>query len=74
MSVDWKQQSRWVAGIGWLLMAAGYVRYSTQGEFTWLSRGLLIGGGILFAASLVIGYRELVEFSAGALQSWARIR
>lgn len=62
MSVDWKRESRWFASIGLLIAAAGYVRYSTQGEFTLLSKSLLIGGAVLFVASLVLGFRDLAAF------------
>jgi ABC-type uncharacterized transport system involved in gliding motility auxiliary subunit len=62
IKLDWKRERRWLASFGLALAAAGLVRYSTQGELTRLSEGLLIGGGVLFLAGLVLSYREIVAF------------
>jgi ABC-type uncharacterized transport system involved in gliding motility auxiliary subunit len=62
MKLDWKRERRWLAFFGLALAAAGLVRYSTQGEFTRFSEILLIGGGVLFLAGLVLSYRDLVTF------------
>ncbi|HZP34690.1 MAG TPA: Gldg family protein [Candidatus Acidoferrales bacterium] len=62
IKLDWKRERRWLASFGLALAAAGLVRYSTQGELTRLSEGLLIGGGVLFVAGLVLSYREIIAF------------
>src|SRR5579885_3018447 len=62
IKLDWKRERRWIASFGLALAAAGLVRYSTQGELTRLSEGLLIGGGVLFVAGLVLSYREIIAF------------
>ena len=60
VKLDWKRERRWLASFGLALAAAGLVRYSTQGEWTRLSYILLIGGGVLFLAGIVLSYREVV--------------
>jgi ABC-type uncharacterized transport system involved in gliding motility auxiliary subunit len=62
IKLDWKRERRWLASFGLALVAAGLVRYSTQGELTRLSEILLIGGGVLFLAGLVLSYRDFVTF------------
>jgi ABC-type uncharacterized transport system involved in gliding motility auxiliary subunit len=62
IKLDWKRERRWLASFGLALAAAGLVRYSTQGELTRLSEILLIGGGVLFIAGLVLSYRDFVTF------------
>jgi gliding motility-associatede transport system auxiliary component len=62
IKLDWKRERRWLASFGLALAAAGLVRYSTQGELTRLSEILLIGGGVLFLAGLVLSYRDFVTF------------
>ena len=62
VNLDWKRERRWLTSFGLALAAAGFVRYSTQGEWTRLSEILLIGGGVLFLAGLVLSYREIVAF------------
>src|SRR5580658_5479513 len=49
-----------VLGVGCLL--AGWLRYSTQGELLLASRILLIAGGVLVLASVVIGFRQILGF------------
>ena len=60
--MDWKRERRWLAFFGLALAAAGLVRYSTQGELTRLSEILVIGGGVLFLAGLVLSYRDFVTY------------
>jgi ABC-type uncharacterized transport system involved in gliding motility auxiliary subunit len=62
MKLDWKRERRWLASFGLALAAAGSVRYSTQGELTRASEILLIAGGVLFLAGLVLSYRDFVTF------------
>ena len=62
VKLDWKRERRWLASFGLALAAAGLVRYSTQGEWTRLSEILLIGGGVLFLAGIVLSYRDVVAF------------
>lgn len=60
MKRDWKQERRWLASLGLAAAAAGFVRYSTQGQMTRLSEILLIAGGVLFLTSIALSYRELL--------------
>src|SRR5580704_16842570 len=62
VKLDWKRERRWLASFGLALAAAGLVRYSTQGEWTRLSDILLIGGGVLFLAGIILSYRDVVAF------------
>src|SRR4029077_5194533 len=62
IKLDWKRERRWLTSFGLALAAAGLVRYSTQGELTRASEILLIAGGVLFLAGLVLSYRDFVTF------------
>ena len=62
IKLDWQRERRWLASFGLALAAAGLVRYSTQGALTLFSEILLIGGGVLFLAGLVLSYRDFVQF------------
>ena len=62
IKLDWKRERRWLASFGLALAAAGLIRYTTQGELTRVSEILLIGGGVLFLAGLVLSYRDFVTF------------
>jgi ABC-type uncharacterized transport system involved in gliding motility auxiliary subunit len=62
MAFDWKSERRWLASLGVAAAAAGFVRYTTQNELTGLSKGLLIGGGILFLAAVALSHRDLAVF------------
>jgi ABC-type uncharacterized transport system involved in gliding motility auxiliary subunit len=41
------------------LLIASYIRYTIQGEFLHLSEGLLIGGGVLLIAAIVLGFQNI---------------
>lgn len=48
--------------IGVALLIAGYIRYTIQGELLHLTEGLLIGGGVLFLASIALGFQRIVGY------------
>jgi ABC-type uncharacterized transport system involved in gliding motility auxiliary subunit len=50
------------ATIGIALLIAGYLRYTIQGDWEKLSKGLLIGGGVLLLAGIVISLKRLTGF------------
>jgi len=62
MAFDWKRERHWLASIGLALAASGFVRYSTQNEWTRVSKILIIAGAVIFVASLALSYREVIAF------------
>jgi gliding motility-associatede transport system auxiliary component len=51
--------------IGWLgaaMALAGYIRYSVQNELLLTSKILLLAGGALFLAGIVVNFRALIAF------------
>jgi len=50
------------ASLGVAAIIGGYVRYSYQNELLLLSKILLIGGGVLFLGSLVLGLEGILSF------------
>jgi ABC-type uncharacterized transport system involved in gliding motility auxiliary subunit len=48
--------------IGVALLIASYIRYTIQGSLLHLSEGLLIGGGVLIVASIVLGFENLRRY------------
>lgn len=58
-------RNEWAEIIGSMGLAAligGYVRYSLQGELLLASKILLIGGGVLVLAAVVVGFGGIVKF------------
>ena len=53
---------RTVAWFGLALLAAGYVRYSIQGELLIMSKILLGLGAAMLIAGLALNYRALVAY------------
>src|SRR5579872_7431104 len=60
--VDRREFYRLLAWLGAALIIAGYVRYSVQGELLVTSKGLLIGGGVLFVVGMALNYRAIMAF------------
>ncbi|MGA3293831.1 MAG: Gldg family protein [Candidatus Acidiferrales bacterium] len=48
--------------IGVACLISGYVRYTIQNEWTHTSEALLIAGGVLVLASVVLGFRGILAF------------
>ena len=62
--MNWDRQEwlRNIATIGVAMAIAGSIRYELQGELLLMSKILLIGGGVVILAALVIGYRSIFQF------------
>jgi gliding motility-associatede transport system auxiliary component len=62
--MNWDRQEwlRNIATIGVAMAIAGSIRYELQGELLLLSKILLIGGGVVILAALVIGYQSIIQF------------
>jgi len=50
------------ATIGLACLIAGYYRYSYQGSLLLMSKALLISGGALVAAAIVLGFRDIIAY------------
>jgi len=48
--------------VGAALLISSYVRYSIQGELLQLSEGMLIGGGVLVLAAIVLGFPNIRSY------------
>ncbi|MGD0957396.1 MAG: Gldg family protein [Candidatus Acidiferrales bacterium] len=48
--------------IGAASLIAGYLRYTIQGEWMLMSKILLIAGGVLVLAAVVLGFRDILNF------------
>ena len=53
---------RMVAWVGAILVVAGYIRYSTQGELLLVNKILLIGGGAVLIAGLGLSYKSILAY------------
>src|SRR5246127_2678290 len=62
MKLDRKELARFLWMIAAALLIAGYLRYTIQGEFLRFSKILLIGGGGVFLAALVVGFPYIVQY------------
>ncbi|HXA77109.1 MAG TPA: GldG family protein [Candidatus Acidoferrales bacterium] len=62
MNWDRKETARSLAAVGGACVVAGYLRYSIQSELLRTSEILLIGGGVLLLAAIVIGFQHIVNF------------
>ena len=62
--MNWDRQEwlRNLATIGIAMAVAGAIRYEYQGELLLTSKILLIGGGVLILAALVLGYQSIINF------------
>ena len=62
MKLDRKELARFLWMIAAALLVAGYLRYTIQGELLRFSKILLIGGGVVFVAALVVGFPYIVQY------------
>jgi len=62
MKVDRSELARTGASIGIALLIAGYVYYVRQGGLLWPAKALLIAGGVLLLAAIVLGFRGILGF------------
>ena len=62
MTWDRQEWLRNIATIGVAMAIAGAIRYEYQGELLLMSKILLIGGGVLVLAALVLGYQSIIRF------------
>jgi ABC-type uncharacterized transport system involved in gliding motility auxiliary subunit len=62
MKVDRSELARTGASIGIALLFAGYVYYVRQGGLLWPAKTLLIAGGVLLLAAIVLGFRGILGF------------
>jgi ABC-type uncharacterized transport system involved in gliding motility auxiliary subunit len=62
--MKWNQQegARFVGVLGITLLIAGYLRYTVQGELLRFNKILLIAGGVLVVAAIVLGFRGILGF------------
>jgi ABC-type uncharacterized transport system involved in gliding motility auxiliary subunit len=54
--------AKFVATIAGACLISSYIRYTYQGSLLLMSKILLISGGVLLLASIVLGFREIVAF------------
>jgi ABC-type uncharacterized transport system involved in gliding motility auxiliary subunit len=57
-----KDIASYLSTVGVALLLAGWIRYSYQEEMTKLTEGILIAGGLLLIASIVIGFGEIQQY------------
>jgi len=62
MKLDRKELARFLWMIAAALLVAGYLRYTIQGELLRFSKILLIGGGVVFVAALMVGFPYIVQY------------
>jgi len=62
MKLDRHELARFLGTVGAALLIAGYLRYSLQQEWFRFSKGLLIGGGVLILAAIVLGFRGILGY------------
>jgi ABC-type uncharacterized transport system involved in gliding motility auxiliary subunit len=51
-----------IGSVGVAALIGGYLRYSFQGELLTASKVILIGGGVLVLAALIVGFGGIVNF------------
>jgi ABC-type uncharacterized transport system involved in gliding motility auxiliary subunit len=62
MTWDRNESARWLGAIGAACLIAGYLRYTIEAELHITSKVLLISGGVLLLAGMVVGIRGIVGF------------
>jgi ABC-type uncharacterized transport system involved in gliding motility auxiliary subunit len=62
MSWTRNQWAETIATIGIAALVGGYFRYSSEGELRLFAKILLIGGGVLTLAAIVLGFRAILNF------------
>src|SRR5271170_983962 len=62
MTWDRNEWARSLAAVGGACVVAGYLRYTIQGEMSRTAEILLIGGGVLLLAAIVLGFGQILKF------------
>src|SRR6202034_4908839 len=62
MKFDRNEMARSLAAVGIACVVAGFLRYSIQNEMLRTSEILLMGGGVILLASIVLGFNQLLVF------------
>jgi ABC-type uncharacterized transport system involved in gliding motility auxiliary subunit len=62
MKWDRQKIGEYTATVGGALLIAGFLRYSIQGELLLLNKILLVAGGVLLLASIILGFRRILGF------------
>ncbi|MGH9700918.1 MAG: DUF7088 domain-containing protein, partial [Candidatus Acidiferrales bacterium] len=62
MKWDRGEIAKFAASIGLAMLIAGYLRYTIQGELLTASKVILIAGGVLVLASIVVGFGGIIKF------------
>jgi ABC-type uncharacterized transport system involved in gliding motility auxiliary subunit len=62
MKLDRNEIARFIATIAIAMLIASGIRYYIQGELLTFSKILLIGGGVLMLAAIVVGYKGLLTY------------
>lgn len=62
MKWDRRQWSEMLASVGAACLIAGYLRYSIQGEMRLPAKILLVAGGVLLLAGIVLGFGRIVNY------------
>jgi ABC-type uncharacterized transport system involved in gliding motility auxiliary subunit len=62
--MKWNRQeiAQFSAVLGLAFLLSGYIRYSIQGSWLTLNKSLLIGGGVLLLAGIVLGFDGIIAF------------
>jgi len=62
MKWDRKEIAQFAGVLGGAFLLSGYIRYSIQGEWLTLNKSLLIAGGVLLLAAIVVGFGSIIGF------------
>jgi ABC-type uncharacterized transport system involved in gliding motility auxiliary subunit len=62
MKLNREEVARFCFTLGAALLISGYLRYSIQGTLLTTSKILLIAGGVLILAAIVLGFRSILGF------------
>jgi ABC-type uncharacterized transport system involved in gliding motility auxiliary subunit len=65
MKWDREEIARFIGTIGVAMLIASYVRYTIQGELLTTSKVLLIAGGVITLAAVIIGIRGIIKLFSG---------
>ena len=62
MESRWHEWLKLMGSVGVVCLIASYWRYSTRGQWLWDSKALVITGGVLVLAALILGFRAVLDF------------
>ncbi len=62
MKWDREEIAKFLGSIGAAMLVAGYLRYSIQSELLLMSKILLIAGGVILLAAIVLGFGAIAGF------------